>query len=93
MPIQLVPMIEEDFKAFLEYDIQVYAAENVRAGYWTSAEAVERSRQDHERLLPQGLSTPDHHLYTIFDPAAQLKVGNSLAGGRPSPDAAFRLHL
>ena len=75
MPVQLVPMIEDDYKAFLEYAIQVYAEENVRAGYWTSAEAVERSRQDHERLLPQGLSTPDHHLYTIFDPAAQLKVG------------------
>ncbi len=63
--VKLIPMADREFEAFLERDIREYAAENVRAGYWSEAEALEKSRQAHDRLLPEGLKTKDQYLYTL----------------------------
>ena len=49
----------------LAADIAAYAAEKVRAGNWTPEEAPHRSREVHDRLLPQGVNTSHHHLFTI----------------------------
>ena len=65
--VRLIPMKEQDFQSFLEHDITRYAQDNVEAGYWAEAEALERSRKVHESLLPDGLATKNHHLYTIQD--------------------------
>jgi ribosomal protein S18 acetylase RimI-like enzyme len=67
MMVKLIPMTQNEFKAFLERDIREYAAENVRAGYWSEAEALEKSRQAHDRLLPDGLKTKDQYLYTLHE--------------------------
>jgi ribosomal protein S18 acetylase RimI-like enzyme len=69
--VQLVPMTMPEFAAFLERDIQEYAEEQVRAGYWSEPEALQRSRQEHTRLLPKGLRTRDHHFFTIQDATGQ----------------------
>jgi len=58
-------MKEAEFTAFLARNIPEYAASKVRAGNWIPAEAVEKSRLEHEKLLPRGLATPNQHLYTI----------------------------
>jgi ribosomal protein S18 acetylase RimI-like enzyme len=58
-------MTESEFQAFVAQDVQQYADEKVKAGNWTPQEALERSREEHDRLLPAGLSTSYHHLYTI----------------------------
>ena len=60
-------MTQSEFDAFLGRLIPEYAADNVRAGYWSEAEALEKSRKQTESLLPQGLQTKDHYLYTLFD--------------------------
>jgi len=60
-------MDEEEYTAFLEYIIPDYAKENVKAGYWSEGEAMEKSRKAIESLLPEGLNTADHHLFTIED--------------------------
>jgi ribosomal protein S18 acetylase RimI-like enzyme len=73
--IQLVPMTQKDFEAFLERDIRAYAEENVKGGYWSEAEALEKSRKEHEGLLPEGLKTKNHYLYTIQDADHGNKVG------------------
>jgi ribosomal protein S18 acetylase RimI-like enzyme len=65
--LKLIPMTQSEFDAFLERDIPAYAAENVRAGYWDESEAPEKSRKEHESLLPRGLRTKDHYLYTVHD--------------------------
>lgn len=72
--VQLLPMTEEEFKDFLARDIREYAQENVKAGYWTEAEALEKSRQEHEQLLPDGPATKDNYLFTIKSEAGH-KVG------------------
>jgi len=65
--VKLTPMTDREFEDFLERDIREYAAENVRAGYWSEAEALEKSRQAHDRLLPEGLKTRDQYLYTLHE--------------------------
>jgi GNAT superfamily N-acetyltransferase len=63
--LHLVPMTDAEFTAFLERTVAEYAAEKVRSGNWPAGDAAERSRQEHQRLLPQGLQTPNQHIYTL----------------------------
>ena len=64
---KLVPMTQVEFDAFLEHLIPGYASDNVRAGYWSEDEALEKSRQQTGSLLPQGLQTKNHYLFTLYD--------------------------
>ena len=64
---KLVPMTQPEFDAFLERLIPDYASDNVRAGYWSEEEALEKSRKQTTSLLSDGLQTKDHYLYTLYD--------------------------
>lgn len=60
------------FATYQLNSIRSYADENIAAGRWPAAGALERSRSDFIALLPQGLATPDNFLYEIqsqLDPA------------------------
>ena len=63
--VSLRPMNEPEFQAFWAQDIENYAAEKVKAGNWTADEALQKSRDTHDRLLPEGRDSPSQHLYTI----------------------------
>ena len=67
--VQLVPMTEAEFQAYLEPAIADYAAEHVKAGRWSQAEALEESRKEFMQLLPDGLNTANQHLFSIKDDA------------------------
>lgn len=73
--VQLVPMQQEDFEPYLERDIKEYAEEHVRNGNWKKEEALERSRKEHEQLLPDGLQSKDQYLFSIFDETSGQKLG------------------
>lgn len=73
--IRLVPMSESEFQAYLESDIERYAQEHIRAGDWHPSEALQKSRDEHQQLLPDGLATKNHHLFSINDEALGSKVG------------------
>lgn len=73
--VQLVPMIEEAFHAFLAQAVPDYADEHIRSGDWSADDAVERSAAEFHSLLPDGITTPGHYLFTIYDPALQQGVG------------------
>src|SRR5512143_3357309 len=73
--VQLVPMTEAEFKDFLEQDIREYAAEKARAGFWSEKESLHRSRSEHRMLLPDGLKSRYHHLYTVRASEGGEKVG------------------
>src|SRR5512143_4193443 len=83
--VQLVPMTDEEYAAFLEHLIPDYAADQVRAGYWSESEALEKSREQTGQLLPDGLKTKDHYLYTIRVPEHAQAVGDLWL--RATPDA------
>jgi ribosomal protein S18 acetylase RimI-like enzyme len=73
--VQLLPMTEVEFQAYLAEDIQRYADEHVRAGNWHPAEALERSRQEHQQLLPDGLATKNHYLFSIIEEQSGARLG------------------
>ena len=73
--VRLVPMTEPEFQAYLENDIERYAHERVRVGDWRPAEALQKSREEHQQLLPDGLATKNHFLFSIIDEELGSKVG------------------
>src|SRR5664279_872687 len=71
----LVPMGEDVFALFVETSVSGYAHDNIAAGRWTADEALDLSRAEFARLLPQGLATPHNHLYEIRDQTGCKTVG------------------
>lgn len=67
MNTPLRPMTAERFAAYVELSVAEYARENVIAGRWIDAGALDRARRDFGSLLPLGLDTPDHFLFDIAD--------------------------
>jgi ribosomal protein S18 acetylase RimI-like enzyme len=66
-------MDQEDFEHVIEIEIRNYAADHVRNGNWPEEGSLERSRQEFERLLPQGIQTPNQYLWSLLD--GEQKIG------------------
>jgi len=71
----LVPMSETAFSQYVESAIAGYAEQNVTSGRWAAADALDRSRAEHEKLLPGGLATPDNYLFEIRNAEGTETVG------------------
>ena len=71
----LIPMTEDEFQMYLEYHIQDYAQEHVKSGRWSEEEALEKSAEEYQQLLPQGLQTPNNHLFMVVDEQQEKNVG------------------
>lgn len=59
-------MSGEQYEKWLPTSIADYAKEHTIGGRWTAEEALRRSREEFDSLLPQGLATPNHRLYSIL---------------------------
>jgi len=73
--IDLEPMTKEQFEAWLPGSVADYAAEHVASGRWSREESLERSREEHARLLPQGPATPGHRVWSIVRSSDREPVG------------------
>lgn len=73
--ITLLPMPEDDFPSFEAECTSAYARDNVRASRWPQSSGLAQAREDFCRLLPGGLSTPNHFVYNIHDPQSHQTVG------------------
>jgi RimJ/RimL family protein N-acetyltransferase len=80
--VRLVPMTEEEFAAYLKTSIPDYANEHVESGQWRSEEALALSQEEHRKLLPEGLRTPDHYLFTLRADKSDARVGELWYGIR-----------
>lgn len=60
-------MNASEYLDWLAESIPAYAADKVASGQWTVEESLERSQKENDELLPQGLETPDNHLFAIVD--------------------------
>ena len=85
----LEPMTPVEYEAYLPAAIAEYAADRIAAGNWSEAEALSRAQREFADLLPQGVATPNQHLFTIRDAARAQAVGVIWLGvmshfGRPS---------
>jgi len=74
-PVRFVPFTEVDFHAWLVQAIPAYALSNVQEGRWSLAESIERSKQAHAELLPQGLQTPGQFFVRLHAAGTGEAVG------------------
>jgi RimJ/RimL family protein N-acetyltransferase len=70
--LRLVRMQQEDFEPYLEREIREYAEDHVRNGNWSAEEALERSRKEHQQLLPDGLESRNQYLFSIKDASDRM---------------------
>jgi ribosomal protein S18 acetylase RimI-like enzyme len=68
-------MTEAEYQAYVARGVREYAEQHVRSGRWTADEALEKAAEEHRNLLPQGLATPNQHLFSIEDDVLGAKVG------------------
>jgi RimJ/RimL family protein N-acetyltransferase len=73
--VQLTPLSQADYENWIVTTIDEYAGEKVRAGNWPANDALRRARAEFQRLLPNGLATPNNYLLAIVDPASGTRVG------------------
>lgn len=73
--VELVPIDEGDFGAYLETQILEYARDKVKAGTWDEYEAYDLSTESFMKLLPDGRKTQGHSIMTIIDKTTTDKVG------------------
>jgi RimJ/RimL family protein N-acetyltransferase len=73
--VRLVELDEIPYREYREHLVRDYAADKVRAGVWSEAEAESRAAKDVDGLLPEGTATRNHFLYSIWDESAAADVG------------------
>lgn len=73
--VRFEKMSEEDFQEFLQPAIAEYAEEKVKAGTWAESEALQKSRDSFDGLLPSGMETQNQYLFVIIDSGSGNKVG------------------
>ncbi|MFT3957095.1 MAG: N-acetyltransferase [Piscinibacter sp.] len=73
--ITLLPMPEGEFPSFEAECTAAYAHDNIRAGRWPQSSGLARAREEFRRLLPDGLNSPNHFIYSIHDPEQGQTVG------------------
>ncbi len=73
--VELAPMTQDKFQNYLDRAVPEYAQEKVRSGNWDASIALPRARAEYEKLLPDGLSSPDHYLFTVQNPETGEQVG------------------
>ena len=71
----LTPMTLAEYNAWLAQTIPDYARDKVASGQWTEAESLVRARTETEGLLPHGLATAGHHLWTIREHPDGASIG------------------
>ena len=86
--VRFAPFTEVDFHAWLIEAIPSFALSNVEDGRWTLAESIEKSKEAHVALLPQGLRTPGQFFVHLLDAGTGERVGTlwwaeADKGGRP----------
>ena len=60
--VKLVPMDEEAFSRYMNLSVKNYADEKVKAGNWPLEGSLERSREEFNKLLKNGLRTENNYL-------------------------------
>jgi GNAT superfamily N-acetyltransferase/mannose-6-phosphate isomerase-like protein (cupin superfamily) len=68
---RLRPMADDEFARWRAQAVPAYAQDKVRTGRWSQDEAAAKSEQEFAALLPGGLHTAGHTLFTIESDAGQ----------------------
>ncbi len=66
-------MTDEQYRRYRDGAVASYAQDIADSGLLPPAEAQQKARDDYARLLPDGLATEGHHLWTAYD--GDVEVG------------------
>ena len=81
--VRLDPMTEAEYAGWVTESIAGYADAQVEAGLWDRETAEQRSRDEFQQLLPHGLATAGHHLWTARDAETDAEAGILWIAVRP----------
>ena len=73
--VRLVDLGDTPYHDYRKNLVRNYAADKVRAGAWSQAEAEDRAASDVDGLLPEGPATQGHFLYSVRDDTTDAEVG------------------
>jgi RimJ/RimL family protein N-acetyltransferase len=73
--VQLTPLSESDFQAYLAINVPAYAQDQVKTGKWHPSEAMQKAQEEYQELLPDGLATKEQYLFSLEDVDTGAKVG------------------
>ena len=73
--VKLVELGEAPYREYREHLVRDYAADKVRAGAWSQAEAASREAKDVDGLLPEGPTTRNQFLSSVRDESTAAEVG------------------
>ena len=73
--IGFVELEEGPYRDYRKNLVRHYAADKVRAGAWSQAEAEGRAARDVDGLLPEGPTTQGHLLYSVREDSTDAEVG------------------
>jgi RimJ/RimL family protein N-acetyltransferase len=68
-------MSEDVYHRYIAAGKEAYIQDKVRAGHWFADEARQQADLSYERLLPDGLATPNHYFCAILDKESGQQVG------------------
>ncbi|MCV3295575.1 GNAT family N-acetyltransferase [Oenococcus kitaharae] len=81
-------MTSTEFDQFVSKAIKDYAVDKVQAGSWLADEAMKKSEESFNSLLPQDINSPDNYLYSII--FQKEKIGILwMAKLKDQPDTIF----
>ena len=75
MMVSLVPMTQSEFKDYFNDAVLGLAEDSVKAGNTHPTIANQWAKEILNSSLPDGLSTPNHYLFSIVDSDQNKKVG------------------
>jgi RimJ/RimL family protein N-acetyltransferase len=73
--VRLVELGDAPYHKYTKNLVRDYAADKVRAGAWSQAEAEGRAARDVDELLPEGPATQGQFLYSVRDDLTDDEVG------------------
>jgi RimJ/RimL family protein N-acetyltransferase len=73
--VRLVELGDAPYHEYRRDLVRDYAADKVRAGAWSQAEAEGRAAGNVDGLLPEGPATQGHFLYSVRDDSTDAEVG------------------
>jgi GNAT superfamily N-acetyltransferase len=84
--MHLRPMTQAEYDTTIGEIIEGYAEQNVTSGRWTAEDALEKSRQATDALLPKGMTSDGHHFFVMDEngaAAGYLWVNIDASGSKP----------
>ncbi|MGW1158662.1 GNAT family N-acetyltransferase [Streptomyces sp. NPDC002519] len=87
------PMTEAEYPEWLAHEKASYVAGIVRAGALSPEEAVRKSDRDFEKLVNEGLATPDHTFLVLEAAGERIGTGWLKHGFLPGVTYGYSLHV